>query len=150
MGASRVPPKTLPMLLRPALSCLLLAAASLAPASSHAEPSTTGAGAAALVSEAERSGFQRTGRYEEVARLAAAFQARYPDKVAVRSFGTTPEGRPMQLLVVTATGAFDPADAKVDEVLAYVSAADDAEKARVLEAEKAGKGRKKILAQRED
>ena len=50
MGASRVPPKTLPMLLRPALSCLLLAAASLAPASSHAEPSTTGAGAAALVS----------------------------------------------------------------------------------------------------
>ena len=112
MGASRVPPKTLPMLLRPALSCLLLAAASLAPASSHAEPSTTGAGAAALVSEAERSGFQRTGRYEEVARLAAAFQARYPDKVAVRSFGTTPEGRPMQLLVVTATGAFDPAEAK--------------------------------------
>ena len=75
MGTSRVPPKTLPMLLRPALSCLLLAAASLAPASSHAEPSTTGAGAAALVSEAERSGFQRTGRYEEVARLAAAFQA---------------------------------------------------------------------------
>ncbi|HRF84005.1 MAG TPA: M14 family zinc carboxypeptidase, partial [Pseudoxanthomonas sp.] len=35
-----------------------------------------------------------------------------PDRVAVRSFGTTPEGRPMQLLVVTATGAFDPAEAR--------------------------------------
>ena len=45
---------------------------------------------------------------------------------------------------------FDPADAKVDEVLAYIANADDAEKARVLEAEKAGKARKKILAQLED
>ena len=112
MGTSRVPPKPLPMPLRPALSCLLLAAASLAAAPSHAQPATTGAGAAALVPEAEHSGFQRTGRYEEVARLAAAFQARYPDQVQARSFGTTPEGRPMQLLVVTATGAFDPAEAK--------------------------------------
>ena len=60
---------------------------------------------APLSTESERSGFQRTGRYEEVGRLAAAFQARYPDKVAVRSFGTTPEGRPMQLLVVTASGS---------------------------------------------
>ena len=49
MGTSRVPPKPLPMPLRPALSCLLLAAASLAAAPSHAQPATTGAGAAALV-----------------------------------------------------------------------------------------------------
>lgn len=44
---------------------------------------------------------------------------------------------------------FDPADAKVEEVLAYVSAADDAEKARVLEAEKAGKNRKSLVAKLE-
>jgi hypothetical protein len=65
-----------------------------------------------LSTVAERSGFERTGRYEEVASLAAAFQARYPDRVSARSFGTTPEGRSMQVLVVTASGAFDPAEAR--------------------------------------
>lgn len=45
---------------------------------------------------------------------------------------------------------FDPADAKVDEVLAYIANADEAERTRILEAEKAGKARKKILAKLED
>jgi trigger factor len=40
---------------------------------------------------------------------------------------------------------FNPATAKVDEVLAYVADVDDAEKARVLEAEKAGKARKTLI-----
>ena len=99
---------------RPALAVLLLAA-TLAPTVAWCRPADIDdgdAGTAPLATESERSGFQRTGRYEEVGRLAAAFQARYPDRVAVRSFGTTPEGRPMQLLVVTATGAFDPAEAR--------------------------------------
>lgn len=48
-----------------------------------------------------------------------------------------------------AAGDFDPADHKVDEVLDYVAKADDAEKARVLEAEKAGKGRKTLIAKLE-
>lgn len=40
---------------------------------------------------------------------------------------------------------FDPADATVDEVKAYLDGADDAERERVLAAEEAGKGRKGIL-----
>ena len=40
---------------------------------------------------------------------------------------------------------FDPSTKKVDEVLAYVAEADDAEKARVLEAEKSGKARKTLI-----
>ncbi|MCI1896359.1 MAG: trigger factor [Ancrocorticia sp.] len=44
---------------------------------------------------------------------------------------------------------FDPANAKVDEVLAYVANVDDAERARVLEAEKAGKARKSLIAKLE-
>ncbi len=40
---------------------------------------------------------------------------------------------------------FDPSTAKVDEVIAYVAGADDAERARVLEAEKAGKARKTLI-----
>ncbi|MFY9263236.1 MAG: trigger factor [Actinomycetaceae bacterium] len=42
--------------------------------------------------------------------------------------------------------AFDPSAHKVDDVVAYLNDADDAEKARVLAAEKAGKARKTILA----
>lgn len=42
--------------------------------------------------------------------------------------------------------AFDPSAHTIDEVLAYVETADEAEKARVTEAEKAGKARKTLLA----
>ncbi|MBB6064957.1 hypothetical protein HNR76_001515 [Pseudoxanthomonas broegbernensis] len=81
---------------------LVFGLAAMAPAMADASLSTV----------AERSGFQRTGRYGEVPALAAAFQARWPDRVRAFDFGTTPEGRPMQVLVVTATGAFDPAQAR--------------------------------------
>jgi hypothetical protein len=43
-------------------------------------------------------------------------------------------------------GPFDPGAHDVASVLAYLDAADDAESARVLAAEKAGKARKTILA----
>jgi murein tripeptide amidase MpaA len=72
---------------------LALAAGNLAAA---AEPLTT---------VAERSGFVRTGRYDEVIALCAQFAARYPDAVRCIDFGTTPEGRPMKALVATRTGA---------------------------------------------
>jgi len=65
-----------------------------------------------LTTVAERSQFRSTGRYDEVPALARAFQQAHPDKVAVRTFGVSPEGRPMQLLVVTGTGVFDPAEAR--------------------------------------
>ena len=94
---------------------LALSLASLPATAAAAVPQSATASAAsadALATVSERSGFQRTGRYEEVGRLAAAFQARHPDRVRALEFGTTPEGRPMQLLVVTATGAFDAAEAR--------------------------------------
>lgn len=64
-----------------------------------------------LTTVAERSGFTRTGRYDEVIALCAAFAQRYPDAVHCIDFGTTPEGRPMKALVASRSGALTPADA---------------------------------------
>ena len=87
--------------LRPALLSVLLAAA--LPAFAQDAPLTT---------VSERSGFTETGRYAEVIELCDAFAARYPDAVRCETFGTTPEGRPMKLLVVTRSGAFTPEAAR--------------------------------------
>lgn len=65
----------------------------------------------ALTTVSERSGFQDTGRYEEVIALCDAFAARYPTAVRCLQFGTTPEGRPMKALAVSTAGALDPAAA---------------------------------------
>jgi hypothetical protein len=70
----------------------LLALTLLAPAAALAAPD--------LTTEAERSGFERTGRYDEVERLCRAFAAADPARVQCTTFGTTPEGRPMLALVV--------------------------------------------------
>jgi murein tripeptide amidase MpaA len=64
-----------------------------------------------LTTLAERSGFHQTGRYAEVQALCRAFARRYPRQVRCESFGRTPEGRPMQVLVVTRSGALSPAEA---------------------------------------
>ena len=88
------------------LSAALLAGALACPAVA-ADPLST---------VAERSGFQRTGRYDEVLALCAAFQARWPDAVRCEQFGRTPQGRPMQLLVVSRSGALDPAAARATGV----------------------------------
>lgn len=61
-----------------------------------------------LTTEAERSGWVRTGRYAEVERLCPAFERAFPGRVRCDRFGTTPEGRPMLALVASADGAFDP------------------------------------------
>jgi hypothetical protein len=66
----------------------------------------------ALTTASEQSGFLRTGRYDEVIALCDAFAKRYPDAVRCSEFGTTPEGRPMKLLVVSKTGALTPEAAK--------------------------------------
>jgi len=75
-------------------------------------PTSATAAEPVLTTVAERSGFARTGRYEEVIALCAAFEKRYPDAVRCRDFGTTPEGRPMKLLVVSQSGAFTPEAAR--------------------------------------
>ena len=59
---------------------------------------------------AERSGFQKTGRYDEVIELCAAFQRAYPHAVISKEFGRTPEGRPMMALVVSRTGSLTAAE----------------------------------------
>ncbi|MDQ3286779.1 MAG: M14 family metallopeptidase [Pseudomonadota bacterium] len=66
----------------------------------------------ALTTVAERSGFRQTGRYDEVIALCGAFAKRYPDAVRCHDFGTTPEGRPMKVLVVSKAGAFTPEAAR--------------------------------------
>lgn len=66
---------------------------------------------ASLRTVAEQSDFQKTGRYDEVIRLCAAFQKAYPKQVRCEQFGTTPEHRPMLALIATETGAFTPEQA---------------------------------------
>lgn len=87
-------------MIRTALLLALLSAVPLA----HAAPD--------LSTVSERSGFQRTGRYDEVIKLCADFQRAYPKEVKCVDFGRTPEGRPMKALIVTRTGAFTAQAAK--------------------------------------
>jgi hypothetical protein len=87
-------------MIRPAVLLSLFAAFPLA----HAAPD--------LSTVAERSGYQATGRYDEVQRLCADYQKAYPKAVRCFSFGETPEGRPMLALAVSRTGALTAAAAK--------------------------------------
>lgn len=70
----------------------------------------------ALRSIAEESGFLRTGRYAEVAEQCGRFAARYPGAVRCESFGTSPEGRAMQLMVVSRSGALTAEQAKRENI----------------------------------
>lgn len=88
--------------MRPALLSVSLLLAFTAHAHAASELSTT----------AERSGYARTGRYDEVIALCDTFARRYPDAVRCIEFGTTPEGRPMKALVVTRSGARTPEQAR--------------------------------------
>ena len=88
-------------MIRPAL---LLALSAIVPLA-HAAPD-------ALSTVAERSGFQNTGRYDEVIGLCAKFQKAYPKEVRCFEFGRTPEGRPMLALAVSRTGALTPEQAR--------------------------------------
>ena len=65
-----------------------------------------------LATEAAKSAYLRTGRMDEVERLCQAFAARYPRQVVCSSFGVTPEGRKMPVLVVSADGVLTPRAAR--------------------------------------
>jgi hypothetical protein len=65
-----------------------------------------------LRTQAERSGYAETGRYEEVVALCGEFARAYPDAVRCERFGTSPEGRPMLVLVASRAGALDAAGAR--------------------------------------
>ncbi len=64
------------------------------------------------ITVAERSGFIETGRYDEVIALCDTFARLHPDAVRCIRFGTSPEGRPMQALVASRSGALDSAAAR--------------------------------------
>jgi hypothetical protein len=85
----------------PRLFCAALLLALTLPAAAQTPVST----ASDLTTVAERSGFVRTGRYDEVLSLCDAFAKRYPKSVRCISFGTSPEGRPMKALVASTSGA---------------------------------------------
>jgi len=87
-------------MIRPVLLLALLSAVTVAVA------------APVLSTVSERSGFVHTGRYDEVVKLCANFQAAYPKAVKCIEFGRSPEGRPMKALIVTRTGAMSAAAAK--------------------------------------
>lgn len=94
-------------------SAVLIAFAAASSTLLAAVPATHAAtGAAALTTVAERSGFQSTGRYDEVVDLCARFQKAYPKQVRCFEFGRTPEGRPMLALVVSRTGALSAEQAR--------------------------------------
>lgn len=115
--ASR-PVSVFPLTPRPAralsIAALLLASHAITP---HAIAQAASAVAQAspdpsLVTESERSGFVRTGRYAEVAQLNAAFVRAYPDAVRAFEFGHSAEGRPLHALVVSRSGTLDPQQAR--------------------------------------
>lgn len=61
-----------------------------------------------LTSTAERTGFKRTGRYQESIDLGRALARKWPRSVRMEEFGTTPEGRAMVALVVSTSGKLAP------------------------------------------
>ncbi len=90
-------------MIRSAILLAFAASATLVHAAPAASPLTT---------ISERSGFQSTGRYDEVIALCAQFQKAYPKQVRCFEFGRTPEGRPMLALAVSRTGALSAEQAK--------------------------------------
>ncbi|MGY1521814.1 M14 family metallopeptidase [Luteimonas sp. A482] len=87
---------------QPILAALLAVLATALPAA--AQPP--------LATVAERSGFVKTGRYDETVALCAAFEQRHPEAVRCIDFGTSPEGRPMKVLAVSRSGALTPEAAR--------------------------------------
>jgi murein tripeptide amidase MpaA len=59
---------------------------------------------------AEQSAFRQTGRTDEVARLCRAYAQRWPDAVHSFEYGRSAEGRAMDAMVVSRTGALSPAE----------------------------------------
>src|SRR5256885_12258457 len=89
-----------------AVVSLLVAGVSIAPALAATSRDS------GLQTVAEQSQFLRTGRYDEVERLCAAYERKWRDAVRCTQFGRTPEGRPMLVLIASRTGALTPEQAR--------------------------------------
>jgi hypothetical protein len=95
-------PRRLPV----AILAVLALTSSLAPSDARAQHTE------ALTTVAERSGFVRTGRFDEVRRLCTAFAAAWPKQVRCVEFGRTPEQRPLLALVASGDGTLTAAAAR--------------------------------------
>lgn len=73
-----------------------------------------------LETTAEKTGFKKTGRYEEVIQLCSDFQKAYPKAVRCVEFGRTPENRPMLALIASRSGALNSKDAKAKKIPALL------------------------------
>ena len=91
-------------------ACLALAASLATARCERAGPEAVDARTLATV--AEQSGYARTGRYDEVEALCAAFAQAWPTRVRCVEFGRTPENRSLRALVASDDGALDPATAR--------------------------------------
>src|SRR5580693_641 len=94
----------------------VLSTASLAAISCGMSAITAGKPANPLATVAERSGYTRTGRYDEVERLCKAYEAHWPQAVRCFEFGRTPEGRPMLALAVSRAPALTAEEARAQAV----------------------------------
>lgn len=75
-------------------------------------PATVNAAKPDLSTQAERSGYKQTGRYDEVIALCDAYQKAFPKAVRCFEFGVSPQGRPMKALAVSTTGALSAEEAQ--------------------------------------
>jgi len=65
-----------------------------------------------LTTVAEQSAFRKTGRSDEVERLAAEFARRWPDAVRSLEYGRSVENRPLRALIVSRCGALSSSELK--------------------------------------
>jgi hypothetical protein len=68
-----------------------------------------------LATTAEKTAFERTGRYDEVLRLCRAYERAWPRRARCFTFGTTPEGREMVALAASADGVLRPLAARAKD-----------------------------------
>ncbi len=68
-----------------------------------------------LVTTAEKTGFERTGRYDEAIRLCRGFERAFPRRARCFGYGTSPEGRELVALAASADGVTRPLAARTKE-----------------------------------
>ena len=95
----------LPSSARPALAALLVLAAACG---ARTTPRRTDVD---LTTTAEASDWIRTGRHDEIVRLCRDLARVYPERARCSTYGTSPEGRDLLELTVSADGTLTPAGA---------------------------------------
>src|SRR5512139_2336672 len=68
-----------------------------------------------LLTTAEKTAFERTGRYDEAVRLCRDLERTYPRRARCVAYGTTPEGRELVALAASADGVTRPLAARTKE-----------------------------------